>query len=1136
MPTLTSPAMKHSLTAIALTLAAAPVLIAVPPTTHLGAEWMVPGSGAGAAFSLVDVSTGAVRIAQMDANGVVTWPHHIASGVANVSDVAGGDALAITSASANRVVVMDPNAAWPFPKLLPGLAGVGPTGLAATGPLGALELTIASSSNGSVVGWLETHEKVLDTTALMAENAQPNRTFRRAQPLVAPGGGASLAMVTVDAGGDFTQAWLVARDGASHVVDSDLALEGPYEFVTNIASTLHPTVPFAVAHVAGLGEALLIAFSTPLTVSSSADDWKFPFPYPMASVMPVVGGGTGPINEGVIATAADGSEARWFRVDAAGEALEDGGHVFPSDGLTTVAGLAVVPGVGVVQLNAPGPGEPATSYFAFQWDGSAWQQTDAGMLPDLADAAGSPASLLFYNANPFNDTGARLLGVQSVRDWTSLASYPDGLPASVVRETFSSASAGLVNSGTTTLTPPLGTAHVIPNQAEPSISITALGGVDQVFAPNLRVTPDSGSYETTLQVAATFDSGRYNLRYRRDGGDWLLYQSALPVAWTTTLQFMLEDKATGANGPIVTREYTLAPEDIADVDSDGDGVPDYVELYFGLDPFGGADSDGDGFSDLDEILQGNNPADPLDFPTASLNLAPGGSIRVVATATDFAAREIANGEDMSARVAADGALLARAAVSGISPPLPDGGFRGAVLASNSPPRFGDLVAVSTPLYFDNNNTSERSGREIIGFVPSDPPPMPDISFTPTAGMSLEDAATGWVAAAIAALGDTPLAFGRVVLTPATAAASVLLEELVHGAAESVRPSGEPMPALEDFTLFAARDVDAARARLSGDDVSRLRAAGFSPRAALEVADAAMPGFVAMANAIYERHAAVAATTPGMVLPIDALRVMLRGGSAPDGYAGAVATAVLNDALAFYQSGLAAAGVAFRPTASWVVEIPETPLTPGVYERVADGASVALLRPTGERLFLDKGLGLRPGSQFTVVGFVDTPPTSGFPTMEVTGAALTFEPLSSDRDDDGNLLDDEWERFFFGETGQDPFWEPHGNGYSLLQYFLDGIDPRSGGLPSGPAVSLFPQLPIFTSAGGGGYHLDFVFPAAYADRMAFVLERSETLAPGSFVEVPGVSIMPIGGDEFRIEIPGHEAPPGKAFYRVRLALD
>jgi hypothetical protein len=1127
--------MKRPLTAIAITLAAAPLLFAAPPTTHLGAEWMVPSGGASPAFSLVDVATGAVRIAQMDASGVVTWPHHIASGVADVSDVAGGEALAITSASANRVVVMDPAAPLPFPKLLPGLDGVGPTGVAATGPLGALELTIASASNGIVIGKLETHENVLDTAALMAANAQPGRAFRRAQPLVAPGGASSLALVSLNAGGNFTQAWLVARDGASHVVDSDVILEGPYEFVTNIASVLHPTVPFVVAHVAGSDEAVLIAFSTPLTVSSTADDSPFLFPHPMASVMPVVGGGAGPIDDGVIATAADGSEARWIRVNAAGDALVDGGHAFPSDGLSVVAGAAVVPGVGVVQLNAPGPGMPATSYFAYQWDGSMWQMTDAGMLPDLADAAGSPASLLFYNANPFNDTNARLLGVQTVRDWTSLASYPDGLPASVVRETFTSASAGLVNSGTTTLTPPVGTAHVIPNQAEPSISITALGGLDRVFAPRLRVSPDSGSYDTAFQAAATFDSSRYNLRYRRDGGDWLPYQSPLPVAWTTTLQFMLEDKATGGNGPIVTRTYMLDPADLADVDSDGDGVPDYVELYFGLDPFGGADSDGDGFSDLDEILQGNNPADPLDFPTESLNLSPGSSIRVVATATDFDAREIANAEDMVARAAANGALLARAAVGGISPPLPDGGNRGALLASNSPPPFDDLVAVSTPLYFNNANTSDRSGREIIGFIPSDPPPMPDISFAPTSGMSLEDAATGWVAAAIAALGDTPLAFGRVVLTPATAATSVLLEELVHAAADSLRPAGDPMPPLENFTWFAARDVDAARARLTSDDLARLRSAGFSPRAALGVAEDAMPGLETMANAIYQRHAAVSASTPGMVLPIDALRTMLRGGSAPDGYAGAVSTAVLNDAIVAYQDGLAAAGAAFRPMATWVVEIPETPVAPGVYERVDDGISVALLRPTGARLLLDKGLGLRPGSQFTVVGFTDTPPSSGYPTMEVTGAALTFEPISSDRDDDGNLLDDEWEKFFFGETGQDPFSEPHGNGYSLLQYFFDGIDPRSGVLPGGPAVSLFPQLPIFTPAGGGGYTLDFVFPAAYQSQFTFIVERSFTLVAGSWVELPGIALTSLGGDELRAAIPPAAAPLGSAFYRIRVAL-
>jgi len=60
-------------------------------------------------------------------------------------------------------------------------------------------------------------------------------------------------------------------------------------------------------------------------------------------------------------------------------------------------------------------------------------------------------------------------------------------------------------------------------------------------------------------------------------------------------------------------------------DSDGDGLPDWKELFIGTDPHN-ADTDNDGVSDADEIAQGVNPlragAEPLE--TNSSYVAPNG--------------------------------------------------------------------------------------------------------------------------------------------------------------------------------------------------------------------------------------------------------------------------------------------------------------------------------------------------------------------------------------------------------------------------------------------------------------------------------------------------------------------------------
>ncbi|MFZ9936469.1 MAG: hypothetical protein ACO3JG_05355 [Luteolibacter sp.] len=439
----------------------------------------------------------------------------------------------------------------------------------------------------------------------------------------------------------------------------------------------------------------------------------------------------------------------------------------------------------------------------------------------------------------------------------------------------------------------------------------------------------------------------------------------------------------------------------------------------------------------------------------------------------------------------------------------------------------------SPLYFDLIG-GLRNGRELIAFFPATPPPPFEPVFTPS-GTDLSVNAGGWLGAAMAAAANRPAALARSTAAPADAAVSVLLEEIVHAALASVRPGDDPPAALENFSFLPVRERDLSSAFPSADDRALLAAAGFDFRAALDLARTARAAMTAAAQGIYQRHVTGSASTPAIALPIDALRAVLRGGALPSGYTGAVTAGNLTSAQTAYAAALSQLGESFRPIATWTVEIPATPPAAGVYLRTDDATEVVLLNRDGSRFLLERGLGLQAGTRFSVTGFTDTPPAGGYPTMEITAAALAFRPLASDNDPDANLLDDEWEQFFFGETGQDPYAEPHGGGYSLLQYFLDGVDPRGGDLPAGPPANLKPQLPVMAAAGGGGYTLDFLFPAAYQGQVGFVLERSTTLAADAWSAVPGVGIAPHGGDELRVTLPPAEAPPGKAFYRVGLSL-
>jgi hypothetical protein len=73
-----------------------------------------------------------------------------------------------------------------------------------------------------------------------------------------------------------------------------------------------------------------------------------------------------------------------------------------------------------------------------------------------------------------------------------------------------------------------------------------------------------------------------------------------------TVQCFGFNNANSRTSPITSAVFSFSASPEAQ-DSDSDGVPDFVELQFGLDPTGGSDADDDGLSDLDELLGGTRP-------------------------------------------------------------------------------------------------------------------------------------------------------------------------------------------------------------------------------------------------------------------------------------------------------------------------------------------------------------------------------------------------------------------------------------------------------------------------------------------------------------------------------------------------
>jgi hypothetical protein len=87
--------------------------------------------------------------------------------------------------------------------------------------------------------------------------------------------------------------------------------------------------------------------------------------------------------------------------------------------------------------------------------------------------------------------------------------------------------------------------------------------------------------------------------------------------------------STGSYGVIVTNFGGSAQSVLVTLslspDSDGDGLPDWFELLYGLNPNNAnLDPDGDGMTNLQEYIAGTDPLDGQSYLKVNVDAAPGG--------------------------------------------------------------------------------------------------------------------------------------------------------------------------------------------------------------------------------------------------------------------------------------------------------------------------------------------------------------------------------------------------------------------------------------------------------------------------------------------------------------------------------
>lgn len=889
-------------------------------------------------------------------------------------------------------------------------------------------------------------------------------------------------------------------------------------------------------------------------------------PFPIGSIM-AVPPGVPSAPHGVIITSEDGSSAIYAHINLGTTYLTQ--HTFIPQGGNAISGVVPVIGRGILVLEGDSGSRVSKVWRGFQNPGGGWTEVNGGSLNAWLPPQQNFATLFWFNGTPLVDPTAEIIKLETMADWTRKTA-PVPIPALIELSNLLNPADGLIPSGTVATTTPTGATHLLTSQHEEQVSLTALDTNYAIQSPSVAIAPDSGDYTAAVTVTALFDPAANELFFREDvpGSAWTPFTTQT-IGYPSSWLFYARNLSTGVAGPIIRRDFTFSTVSPNTLDTDRDGVPDYVERHLGLDPAGGPDSDGDFQSDLEEILAPTDPADSnSNTPPTATRTPPflGEGFELIAQAYNGSNQAASPANDHTVATTEDdfpgetlfsydlhGNLLAEENVVELTAPPSLAGNDGAYMAIGTPVPEDFWITLATPISFgvlDVLNPA-RTGREVLKVMQRPINPIASVVSVPT-GTDRDADALAWIAAATAAHGSHEVVTSITELRPVDNAVSALAEQAIYDSLLTL-PSGTQtalgVPAsINDFTIFPQRNGETSRTGFTAEMFAALRNAGCNFPALMTLLETASADATvnALANSISNTHASSSAANPLMALPLDAFRSIIQTGgivdpapgdtARPDPYAGLSGSAITS-AKATFDSILGQVAGTKRPVATWFLVIgpSTTPLHQYDYIRQGTTDKVFLMDRFGDRQLLEQGLGLAQGAVFEITGFTDVTPPAGFIGMEFISIDSVVTPLASDTDTNGNLLDDGWENVFFGDLGVVGPFDPHPiSGHSYLQYHLTGADPRSGSLTD-PIVFLMPTniylewIPAATA-----YDLHFQFPAEFIDDFDFVLESSEDLTGFNGPANNGalVTVSP-GNYRWRLEI--SESNLDANFFRIGVSL-
>lgn len=813
----------------------------------------------------------------------------------------------------------------------------------------------------------------------------------------------------------------------------------------------------------------------------------------------------------------------------------------PPSGESLIGYVPVAAGKLIMLSSASGDLSGAVTVNARTW--SAGQFADAGtVVLDAPDKLSSRANVMTFEGEPFVDSTPNRLQLLRAADWSVASTLTPSIRA--VSLTDSGISQGASNPVTNQLgAAAAGAAYTLNNQPHDSVSIYSLDSARGESVAVVTVSPDPGVYGTSVEVSFSVTPSATVYYRTAETNSWTVYGFPFRIFAESDVQYFAR-LASGESSIIQTASYSFS-ENPSNLDSDGDGIPDYVEIANNIDPeASGLDADGDGYSDLDELLRGSDPNDFISVPAGErLEYGAVYDLATVLLARDGISNVTREGQtNTQVRLfSPSGSQLGYAAATNLPPPVHNPSVLFESVPFSLEPPF--VVELSEPRFdLRSVGAGNQRGVELLGVCLSPDAAVSNVTYLWQGG-SLSAESAAWLAEARFVYTN----FVRVVQTNSLSVNGTLSALLVERKlADVLLQRGTVSNGC--MTLFSGRAGDVGMNIFDAEMLESIEGPGPNEEPAYHLPDlinsihsglSAYPRIQLLALELYDICSQYGGDTnqAGQYgLPVDVLREFIYSGTVQSNYlAEMMGTRGWTTGLvaqAYSQSTQLLAGVTARPVGNFELSVRTNSFVGGcpvLY--TAAGVAKSLYDANGRAYRFPLTFTLQAGAEVLVEAYtdVDWNDCPGTDPLEVISLSLTAVATTSPGDANSNLIPDDYENLFLAGGGGSATNDLDGDGFCDLQEYLDETDPASAASfgSSGP-VDLSPPLIDLAMTAGSDAEITVNWPAGYASPFVFTIEYCDDLTEGGFLTQEEI---PYGQLKKTVDGEGRTVQ----FYRVRMRL-